>query len=301
MSAPSHRTKFGRDVVVAGIATLTRSLRNLLLLPLLTHAISLSDFGVWEQIAVGIAILVPWVSLHLPGALLRVLAGQQDVRQVQEGFYSVLFFVFLYGAFFAAACWLAAQYLSAYPGLQPFMLYSDAILLVLPLTVLNNVALAFFRTFRLMLRHSLLILFQNFGEILLITYLLDRGGGVLGALLALAVIRGLTLAAGLAMVVARIGFRWPRFRVLGPYLRFGLPLVPQSWFYRVFDAGDRYILSYCIGSVAVGLYTAAYTAGTLFSTLISPLNLVLLPLMAELWNSQRISPQGNLVGSTLSA
>ena len=43
----SQATSFGRDVLIAWAATALKSLRNLLLLPILTTGLSQEDFGLW--------------------------------------------------------------------------------------------------------------------------------------------------------------------------------------------------------------------------------------------------------------
>ena len=94
----AHRLKFGRDVTIAAAATATRSGRNLLLLPLLTRFLTPDDFGLYSQIAVTVALLIPWVSLQLSGAVVHFLAGINARGQIREGFYSILLFVGLCGS-----------------------------------------------------------------------------------------------------------------------------------------------------------------------------------------------------------
>ena len=55
---PSHKIRFGRDVLIAAVATALKSLRNLLLIRFISFNLSLADYGVWEQIAVGMALIL---------------------------------------------------------------------------------------------------------------------------------------------------------------------------------------------------------------------------------------------------
>lgn len=258
------------------------------MLPLLTHNLSVTDFGLWDQVAVGIALIVPWVSLQLSGAFIRFLPGQQDNTESQEIFYSIFLFASVSSALFSLSLWAIAPFLHAYPNLEPFLEHAGIISMLVPLSTMVGLIIAYFRALRLMVRHSVLTLGQNFGEIALVSYALFSDYGLGGALLALAIARSALVVLGGTMVATHLGLRCPTFRSLKTHLLYSLPLIPNSAFYRIFDAGDRYILSYFMGNAAVGIYAAAYTVSSLFTTLLSPLHLVLLPAMAELWNTQRL-------------
>jgi O-antigen/teichoic acid export membrane protein len=296
---PTPKTRFGRDVLIAGAATFIRSCRNLLMLPLLTRCLSLAEFGLWEQLVAGVALVIPWVTLQLPGALIRFLPGQADQELLREGFFSVLFFTLFASGAFALSLWLLSPLLAPYPRLEPFLEHLGPVLLLVPLTGMLNAVGAYFRAFRLMVRHSLLTLGQSFGEIALVAYVFLAGQGLGEALAALALVRGLFLLAGVWLIACQLGWGWPRFSALGTYLRFSVPLIPNSSFYRLFDAGDRYVLGYFLGNAAVGVYTAAYTMGSAFSTLMAPLHFVLLPALAELWNTGNLDELGEYLSRTL--
>lgn len=285
----SLQVKFGRDVLVATAATALKSLRNLLMLPLLTHGLSEADFGLWSQIAGGIAIAIPWISLRLNSALIRFLPGKEDKNEVLEGFYSIFFFTFGSSSICALLFYAFFPLLDSFPLFRPFLPYSIYICTLIPLTALLGILTTYFRAFRLIVRHSMLTLGQHFSEIILTGWTLQSGFGLQGVLLALILIRGLITIISFGMVIALIGIAFPRFSSLKAFLRYSIPLIPNSTTYLIFDAADRFIINFFLGNVAVGLYSAAYTAGSFFSTLTAPIHLVLFPLMAELWNSQNRS------------
>jgi O-antigen/teichoic acid export membrane protein len=284
----ANRAKFGRDISVAGLAAALKSGRNLLMLPLLTHSFSLAEYGIWEQIMAGIALLLPWVSLQLSGALLQFLPGQADRAQAQENFYSIFCFAAGFSAFCALLLWLCAPLLRPYPYFSPFLEQAGRVALLIPLSVMVSLVVSYFRACRLMARHSLLTLAQNFGEISLVAWVLVAGKGLSEALASLAAARGLLVVLGGAMLLLHLGWSWPRFTQLKGYLDFSIPQIPPSSFYRIFDLADRYILNYFLGPAAVGLYSTAYTSASFFVTLLYPLHLVLLPALAELWNTRQL-------------
>ncbi|MBM3279387.1 MAG: polysaccharide biosynthesis C-terminal domain-containing protein [Candidatus Handelsmanbacteria bacterium] len=289
---PTSRAKFGRDVVIAGLAAALKSTRNLLMLPLLTHSLSLAEYGIWEQIMAGVALLLPWVSLQLSGALMQFLPGQSDRAQAQETFYSAFSLAAGFSLFCGLLLWLCAPLLEPYPYFALFMANASPVAALIPLSVMVGMVVSYFRASRLMVRHSLLTLVQNFGEIGLIASVLVSGEGLREALVSLAAARGLLLAFGGTMLILHLGWRWPHFRQLRAYLAFSIPQIPHSSFYRIFDLADRYILNYWLGPAAVGLYSIAYTSAGFFITVLYPIHLVLLPALAELWNTRQLGEMG---------
>ncbi|MBT4980617.1 MAG: oligosaccharide flippase family protein [Gemmatimonadetes bacterium] len=285
-NSPASQQRFARDVLIASAANLLRSLRNLILIPLIAGHLSLAHYGEWDLLAVAIAFFIPWITFSLNSALLRFLPGCDDAT-VREGFYSIFFFVLISSATAGLALWALAAPLSTIAELAPLHTNAPAIASVLVCSSLLGLVQSYFRAFRLMLGHSALSLAQHFGEILLIAYLLQGGSPLTDALWSLAGTRGLLTAIGLARIVAHRGFAWPRFTHLRGYLAFAIPLIPNSLFYRLYDSADKFFLYAFIGSAAVGGYAAAYIAGSLFTTLASPIHTVLLPAMATLWNQDK--------------
>lgn len=288
----SQKIRFGRDVLIAAVATALKSLRNLLLIRFISFNLSLADYGIWEQIAVGIALVLPWVTLQLPSALLRFLPGIDDRHRWADDFYSVFTFVVGTTSLLGLLVWVGLALLAPYPHLAPFATHAGIIALLIPISAAVNTVVILFRARRLMVIHSALTLAQNFSEFALVGYLLDRGHDLGAALWALVLIRTVIALVGLSITSAQFGLVRPTFCRLREYLSYTIPLVPNSSLYRVFDAGDRYVLSYFAGHAAVGTYAAAYTMGSFFTTLIAPINMVLLPVMAELWNQQRQAELG---------
>ncbi|MEC7973595.1 MAG: polysaccharide biosynthesis C-terminal domain-containing protein [Pseudomonadota bacterium] len=163
--------------------------------------------------------------------------------------------------------------------------WSVSILLVS--SVLLAIVQTYFRTFRKMVGHSLLMLSHHFSEGILLVYLINGGEPLSSALWFLGWMRTTLMAVGLGFIIREIGFTWPQFSNLKDYLNYSIPLMPNALFYRLYDSADRFFLYSFFGSAAVGQYAAIYIAGSLLTTMVSPIHTVLLPTMAELWNQNR--------------
>jgi O-antigen/teichoic acid export membrane protein len=284
---PPEREKYGRDVLVAGLATAVKSLSHLVLLPVATFGLSQPQYGVWTILIVGMSLATPVLSLQLPAALIRFLAGEDRRRHLQNGFYSVLLFLALLNGGVYLLAWLGLPLWKTWPAVARFTPYILPVLLVVALSVLLNAALAYLRAFRLMLPHSLVSILQYITETLAIYLALSYGDGIGDALWGMAAVRGLSTGLALAFIISRIGVGLPRFGPLSPYLRYSLPLVPNSTFYYLFNESDRFIIGRLISLPAVALYHAAYTTAGVIGTFFAPLHFVLFPLLAKLWHNKQ--------------
>ena len=295
----SSKSKFGRDVVISGGATALRSLRNLLVLPLLTHSLTLADYGLWEQIATGVAIVIPWGSLQLSSALIRNLAGLTDRRVLGRGFYTVFAGIAVSSVLLCLAIRICIAPFQDSTTLAVFIPQLNAIFALVVLTSLLNAVLAFLRALRLMIRHSIITLGQNLGDITVIGLALAQGGGLTELLWSVVAIRGLMLILSYALIAGQIDLQRPSIPLLREYMAYSIPLIPNSLFYRVFDAGDRFIIAAFLGNASVGLYAAVYTAGSMFTTFFTPVNFVLFPHMSDLWRKSQYDEIGEYIAAII--
>lgn len=283
----TNKIRFGRDVLISAVATGLKSLRNLLLIRFISFNLSIAEYGIWEQISIGIALILPWITFQLPSALLRFLPGINDKKRWRDDFFSVLSFISVTTTLFSFFVWILLKALLPYSHWAPFAQHATFIAPLIPLSAIVNTCITLLRALRRLYLHSTITLFQYFAEFALIGALLGHGNDLTSALLALVMVRLVIVIVVLRFAILEFGFALPTFAHLKEYLTYSIPLIPNTISYRIFDAGDRFILSYFVGHSAVGLYAATYSIGSFFTTIISPINMVLLPLMAELWNKNR--------------
>ena len=169
------------------------------------------------------------------------------------------------------------------------------ILVLIPVSAVVPIVTVYFRAYRQMTMHAVVTLVQSFGEMALAAGMLKGGYGLHGLLISAIAIRIAVILLGGGFIVRKLGFKIPNFGLIKTYVIFCLPLVPNSIFNRLFDAADRYILGYFLGNSAVAVYAVAYSAGSLFSTIMAPLNFVLLPLISELWNRNSVNELGEYI------
>ncbi len=88
----------------------------------------------------------------------------------------------------------------------------------------------------------------------------------------------------LILIIRQIGFAIPKFLYLREFLQFGLPTIPISIINWIIDSSDRYFIGYLLGAMLVGIYNAAYAIGNLVHVFIMPIQMILYPELARLYD-----------------
>ena len=99
-----------------------------------------------------------------------------------------------------------------------------------------------------------------------IAFLLD-GQGLVGVMKGYALSAAVTAAVVTPLLLSRVerGVRW---RLIGPLLAFGVPLIASGLAGRFLNLGDRYLLIYMISEEAAGVYEWAARFGGIVNTLL---------------------------------
>ena len=279
--------QFGRDVLLSSFATGARWLRYFLALPVLTHSLDQVQLGLWEQVIVGINIVIPWVSLQLPGALVRFLPGLTDTKKQRDTTYALLFLTLAYSILLTLIFSLIFRAIFSESNWSPLVALLPSVSLLIIMTTCVDYVRSYFRARRQMVLHSTHATIQYFGELVVIAYALWDTRNIEVALWALLSIRTFLFFVGLFFIIRQLGWAKPSSLSARMYLKFSVPLIPTSALYRLFDAGDRFLIAHFMGHAAVGTYYVSYTVASVFATLSSPIYLVLLPALAEFWKDEK--------------
>ncbi|MBB5061894.1 lipopolysaccharide biosynthesis protein [Granulicella mallensis] len=82
---------------------------------------------------------------------------------------------------------------------------------------------------------------------------------------------------------------------------FGAPLIAYELSSIVLDSGDRLLIRHYLGDISLGYYSAAYNVSSyLQDTLVTPLNLAIVPIYMRLWNPKDSSPIRRFLSQGLS-
>ena len=136
--------------------------------------------------------------------------------------------------------------------------------------------------------YALVNIFNAFGEVRLILLFVVGGMGVLGAVLGSFIIAVVAFIMGLSLVLRQVGYSRPDREIFKRNFKFGLPLTPNTLIHWVLSSSDRYLLAILVGLSLAGIYSAAFNIGAVIYLLVAPIQLVLYPTLARLYDDGRI-------------
>ncbi len=279
--------KFAKNVLIVGVTSVLSAFSGVILLPLLTKTLGVYDYGVWMQVQVTVSLTLGFVGLGLPYALTRFLAAKTNREDIREEFYSAFCLVFFVTLLVTVILVIFANFIAEafFGGETQIVRITGLIILVWSLDIL---LLNFFRAFSQMTRFSIFMLVDVYAQLGVIAYLVVHGYGVLSVVLAVLAVRVVLFFILFFFIRSQIGIRIPHFRRIGKYLSFGIPIIPGNIAGWVVSSCDRYVISYFLGTGSVGIYSAAYSLGTIPFMLAGVLGFVLPPTLSKLYDEGRM-------------
>ena len=280
--------KFAKDVGFIGTVQVLTSLGTFFLLPIITKTLGTYDYGLWAQINTTVSLISPLALMGLSMGFVRFLSSETEIKIIREAVYSILFFVTIAGLFASFLLYMFAEPLATFGFKDPHATYFiQAGSLLILLSVIESISLFYFRIFRQIHTFSYLTLFETFGKLFFILFLLKMGYGLLGVIAATLLVQGSIFLISLLMIISQIGFVIPRFTYIKEYLQFSLPLTPNSLIRWITESSDRYMVTYFLGLRSVGVYSAACSIGSLIQLFVSSLQLILLPELSKLFDENK--------------
>jgi len=280
--------KFARDVGFIGAVQILTSLGTFFLLPIITKTLGTYDYGLWAQINITVSLISSIALMGLSMGFVRFLSSETEEKTIKEAVYSILFFVTISGILASLFLYTFAEPLATFGFKDPKATYFiKAGSLLILLNVIEPISLYYFRAFRQIEKFSYFTLFETFGKLFLILILLKMGYGLLGVITATLLVQSIIILISLLLIVSQIGFIIPRFTHIKEYLQFSLPLTPSALVRWVTESSDRYLVTYFLGLGSMGVYSAAYSIGSLIQLFVSPLQLILLPELSKLFDEDK--------------
>lgn len=250
--------KLVRDFNFVLAANLISALRGLIFLPIIVKLLGVVDYGLWSQVTVTIALMVPAITLGLPNVLIRFLSGERDKKQISEIVFSMFFTILGFGLIFTIIVWLFSGILSEkfFEGRRLLVIITSLIVLVHSLA--TGIFLSVFQAFRQVAHYSIFNLLQSLGEIILGIGAITMGYGLYGAVLSMLIVRVVILCATFIILLPKIGFVWPVFVRIKEFLYYSFPIFLNNIAAWIVYSSDRYLISWFIDTRAVGIYSASY-------------------------------------------
>lgn len=266
------------------LARIILGLTPLITLPVLTGAFTPEWYGVWAQITTTISFVAPLVGLGFDTGVIRYFATGFNKRENVRDFYSMASFIALVSLAFILAAGIASRAVSVLM-FSKADLGGYAVLAFVWVMVqgLYNYAISFFRVTQNMRTYALFDMTNGLIGALIMVVVPLKLHSVAGMVTALILNQSFFVFVFFILIYRRIGFQGLSFATMGKYLKFGLPLVPNSLFLWLVNSSGRYFLTHYKGLGVVGVYSAGYTIANIMTLFFMPISIVLFPVIAKLW------------------
>lgn len=260
----------GKHSAVYAIGSAISAAGNFLLIPLVTHALSTTDYGGLELLNRIGDMLILVVFLGCRQAYIRFYYDKKDNEEWQKKVTATMFvFVVLSGitVCFAAYC-IQELVLKGFVGSNPVEMSYKLLLAWVPMEMIYNVGLAFLQvrskpTLFVLMSATKLCIFIALSWLLV--YPLHQG--IVGIFIAQLIATSL-LSTGFAVFFVK----WTKLKgsivTMKELIHFGLPLLPATILVYIMTNVDRYILSSSQSLAALGVYSLAYKLGMFGSSMI---------------------------------
>ena len=271
---------FAQKIGLVGITHIVVALSSLILLPIITKNLSISEYGVWVQITVTIGLIPTIATLGLPYSMNRFLSHSIDKKEILEGFYSIIFVIIFVSILISLIFYIFSNNI-AYYLLDGYENLAILLSLIIFVSCLFNPVLNYFRAVQSIRVYSLFLLLQtllNLGLVIISIYL---GYGLFGAIIGVLLSYIILVLISFLVIYNEIGFSFPHFQNIKEYLKFGLPTIPSNLSYWIVESSDRYIIGLLLGPALVGYYSPGYALGSILSFFLVPFSTLLLPTLSE--------------------
>jgi O-antigen/teichoic acid export membrane protein len=258
--------RFGRDTIIYGIGTFGVSLSGFVLIPLFTHWLSQSDYGLLLTGLVTVEVLSIFMGLQMTPAFIRFCKEFEASKELGRLF-GTSFFIQVLGCILIMG--LCIIVLPNFVGSLEFRTdirgYIVAVCLVAASKSLSTHAISFYRARNQSVKYTLLY----FGSPLLLIVFSGLGLAVFHASLKFifsiyAIAYAITGIFALVMIMREIKPSIA-FAIVSELLRFGLPIVVSAVAWFILELSDRYFLAYFRSLEEVAIYGVGYKIGSVLS------------------------------------
>ena len=273
-------------------------LSGLILFPILTKNLTIDDYGTWVLVMATVGMLAPNLNLGMEAAVMRFLGVHKTKPDKQECFYSIFFFGLFINVSIIFILFLLNKPFSDIV-LNGQVHFITVALFITLFESLYTICQTFFKSMQRFKKFSVFSILLNYGGIAVVGFSLISGYGLLVALISFGLVRLFLILIMLYFILADIGIIIPAFSRLKEYLLFSTPALVGNISMAVIGLSGTYLIGYYLGTSFVGYYSPAYTIGGLILMLMAPFNVLLLPILTKLYDTDDYHGIGTYLKYTL--
>lgn len=266
--------QFVRRMGLVSIANILVVLSSILLIPILTKNLPVSDYGIWVQVNTTYYLITGFTTLGLPYTIVRFLTSEKDKENIQEVFYSMLILVIV-------ASLITTLILTYFSNIISIALFggNNSVVIITSLIIsfgsLNLFFIDYFRVFGQMRTYSLILVTQAYLSLGIVTYFTLSDRGITTIVSGLLISQLFIFLLMIMIIIPKIGIKMPKFENIKQFLSFGLPIIPSNLSYWAVDSSDRYFIAVILGTAFVGYYSPGYILGSVILILYTPFSILL--------------------------
>jgi O-antigen/teichoic acid export membrane protein len=287
--------RFGKQVGYVIATNVIGVIIGIIQMPILTKALGTTQYGMWSIISLAISFITPFAMLSFSMSIVRFLAAEKDLSKIREDFFSACTLVIISGTIFSLLLFIFSDFLAGAifkdPNSASYFRLSSILVL---LNSIFPVLLAFFRRGSKIGIFNTLGLCLNVFQVGLIILFVSIGYSLTGVIWAAIISTLLLVLVAGTIIWKQIGFQRPKFTHMKSYLKWGIPLTPNSAIGWLISSSDRYIISSFLGVSAAGIYSAAYGIGVFASFALMPVGIVLYPMVSKAYDEKNLDECSNL-------
>lgn len=257
--AENKYSKLVKNTAIFAIGSFSTKILNFLIVPLYTYVLTTEEYGRIDLFTTTISFMLPIITLSIQEAMIRyILGNEMDETAVVSNCWAV------YVAGSLLSLCLYPMYKFYFKTTVMAVLFTSSLLL---------------QSFNAMFEHYLRCIGKNvaytvkgiLGTVvtlsLNVVFLLGFGWGMMGYLYAGAIsqIVGVIYLLTVGRLWKKLTFQYVNKGTLKQLISFSAPLIPNSLMWWIMSAGDKYIINYCLGDGANGLYSLALKIPTVIT------------------------------------
>ena len=150
---------------------------------------------------------------------------------------------------------------------------------------LNALLIDFFIAFGQMKRYSMVVLFQTYVSLFLVSYFVISGYGILFAVLGFLITQIIYFGIMMTVIFHEIGIKIPKFNDVREYLNFAVPIIPNNLSTWIVESSDRYVIGLFLGTAFVAYYSPGYTLGMAILLFFTPLSVLLSSILPKYYEN----------------
>jgi len=263
------------------------TISGIVLLPILTKTLGAYGYGLWSQALVTISLFVLLLRFGAPFSIARLFPGKK-ISEMSKELSSILALIIAVVGTFSIILF-AFPYPLANAVFDGEVLIVKLVAVIIFVSCLDKIFHAVFQAFREMKKLATINVTSMYIEVGLAVTLVLLGYGIIGAIVAVLIVRGPLSVVLFILISRKIPLTRPEFYPLKKHLSIGLPAIPGAISHLLVDVSDRYVIGIFLGTTFVGYYTPGYSLGMMVPIFIaSVLAFVLLPSLSGYYENNNI-------------